>query len=77
MPIYEFECQKCEHWKEILSSKAKKSIKCPNCKGKMKRVMSGSSAHFKGAGFHSTDYPSGREDRIKKEMQKAGYDYDG
>jgi putative FmdB family regulatory protein len=57
MPIYEYECTKCEVVREELQkmSDAPLSI-CPDCGGPVSKVFSKSSFALKGTGFYSTDY---------------------
>ncbi len=57
MPIYEYECTKCGNELEIvhgISEKPKR--KCPDCGGKLKRLISLNSFHLKGTGWYKTDY---------------------
>ena len=58
MPIYEYECLKCNKIFEELQSFSDKDItKCPHCKkSKVKKIISLSSFQLKGDGWYSTDY---------------------
>jgi putative FmdB family regulatory protein len=58
MPIYEYECEKCRHhFEELQPFTDKKTMKCPQCGGKAKRLISeGAGLIFKGSGFYITDY---------------------
>ena len=58
MPTYEYECQKCGHrFEEFQSMKDAPLTKCPECKGKVKRLIgAGAGFLFKGSGFYITDY---------------------
>lgn len=59
MPFYEYECTKCNHHTEIFQKISDKPVsKCEKCKGRMKRLISQSSFHLKGAGWYVTDYAS-------------------
>jgi putative FmdB family regulatory protein len=60
MPTYEYECQKCGHrFDEFQSMTAKPLVRCPKCKGKLKRLIgAGAGFLFKGSGFYATDYRS-------------------
>ena len=60
MPTYEYECQKCGiHFDQFQSITAKPLLKCPTCKGKVKRLIgTGAGIIFKGSGFYATDYRS-------------------
>lgn len=58
MPIYEYECLKCNKIFEELQSFSDKDVtKCPHCKkAKVKKLISLSSFQLKGDGWYSTDY---------------------
>jgi putative FmdB family regulatory protein len=87
MPIYEYECTKCGHQREVWQRITDQSLtKCEHCKGKMRRLISQSSFHLKGTGWYVTDYASkkgtegkkskktetkGAEDTVKKEPSAA------
>lgn len=75
MPTYEYECQKCGHrFEEFQSMKDEPLKKCPQCKGKVKRLIgAGAGLLFKGSGFYITDYrSSGYSDRKKKDAGGGG-----
>jgi len=65
MPTYDYECAKCGHTFEAFQSiSAEPLTKCPECKGKVNRLISaGGGVLFKGSGFYQTDY---RSDGYKK-----------
>jgi putative FmdB family regulatory protein len=57
MPIYEYECTKCGHIEEALQRFSDKPLtKCPQCTGKLHKLISQSSFHLKGSGWYVTDY---------------------
>jgi len=58
MPTYDYACTACGHtFEERQSMAAKPLVKCPKCKGKLKRLIgAGASLIFKGSGFYETDY---------------------
>jgi putative FmdB family regulatory protein len=60
MPTYDYECQKCGHsFEEFQQMSAEPLKKCPECKGKVKRLIgTGAGLLFKGSGFYETDYRS-------------------
>jgi len=59
MPIYEYECEKCGHQKEVLQKFSDPPIaECDACHGKMKKLISQSTFHLKGTGWYVTDYAS-------------------
>lgn len=65
MPIYEFQCEKCNHqfeWFGFISKPFKiESISCEKCNGPTKRILSISNFHLKGKGWYKTDYKKGKE----------------
>ena len=58
MPTYEYKCPKCATVFEVLQKMKDKPVaKCPKCRAKAERQMSGGHGiHFKGTGFYETDY---------------------
>ena len=56
MPIYEYKCAKCGVVEAMQSIKDKPLKKCPNCKGKVERMISSTSFVLKGSGWYATDY---------------------
>ena len=57
MPIYEYECEKCGHIHEIMQKMSDKPLaKCPECSGKLHKLISQSAFHLKGSGWYVTDY---------------------
>ena len=58
MPTYEYECKKCgKRFERFQQISAKPLSKCPDCKGKVRRLISGGGGIiFKGSGFYETDY---------------------
>jgi putative FmdB family regulatory protein len=74
LPTYEYECQKCGHrFEEFQSMKDPPLTKCPQCKGRVKRLIgAGAGFLFKGSGFYITDYrSSGYSEKKKKEAPGA------
>ncbi|MCM8829725.1 MAG: zinc ribbon domain-containing protein [Candidatus Omnitrophica bacterium] len=73
MPTYEYECTKCGHRFEKFQKMTDKPVsKCPECKGKVKRLIGlGGGVIFKGAGFYTTEYRSEEYKRRERE-EKAG-----
>lgn len=68
MPIYEYQCQKCNEVFEIFH-KIDEDCQpaCPKCLGRAKKLISAASFILKGAGFYVNDYPS----QSRKEGKKA------
>jgi len=60
MPTYEYKCQDCGYtFEKFQSMKDKPLEKCPECNGKVQRLIGGGAGIiFKGSGFYATDYRS-------------------
>jgi putative FmdB family regulatory protein len=56
MPIYEYQCQKCGTFEVTQRITEKPLGKCPNCKGRVKKLISNTSFQLKGTGWYVTDY---------------------
>ncbi|HHW20946.1 FmdB family zinc ribbon protein [Thermodesulfovibrio thiophilus] len=57
MPIYEYECLKCHKIHEIIQKISDKPLNnCPECGGKLRKLISQSSFILKGSGWYVTDY---------------------
>ncbi|HSG27999.1 MAG TPA: FmdB family zinc ribbon protein [Candidatus Krumholzibacterium sp.] len=73
MPTYHYECEKCGHEFEIDQSITDEPRKrCPECRGKVFRVIHPVGHILKGSGFYATDYRS--EDFSKKELAEKKSD---
>lgn len=60
MPIYEYECGACGEDHEIIQRMGAGALrKCPGCGAlRLRRKISRSAFHLKGAGWYVTDYAS-------------------
>ncbi len=57
MPAYDFKCKLCGVVVEVTRPGADDSaVPCPACGAETRRVFSPVGVHFKGSGFHNTDY---------------------
>ncbi|MEQ9364102.1 MAG: zinc ribbon domain-containing protein [Leptospirales bacterium] len=58
MPTYTYECKDCgNRYDAFQSMSAAADTECPQCKGRVERVIGGGSGIvFKGSGFYVTDY---------------------
>ncbi len=75
MPIYEYECTKCGNEMEIVHGISEKPRrKCPDCGGRLKRLISLNSFHLKGTGWYKTDYakPEKKPEPEKTSGKEAG-----
>jgi len=76
MPTYEYVCEACGHKFERFQSMTAKPIsRCPECKGKVRKLISGGGGFiFKGGGFYETDYRSSayKEKAAAEKKEKSG-----
>jgi putative FmdB family regulatory protein len=72
MPTYDYECRKCGHRFERFQSIMAAPVKtCPECKGRVARVLSGGAGIiFKGSGFYQTDYKKSAAPATEKSAPK-------
>jgi putative FmdB family regulatory protein len=71
MPIYEYQCQKCGTFEATQRITDKPLAKCPNCKGKVKKLISNTSFQLKGTGWYVTDYARKGQNGDAKSDAKA------
>ena len=57
MPVYEFECT-CGSITEDLVRMGTRSIKCPQCGGRARKIMSACAFELKGGGWYADGYSS-------------------
>jgi len=73
MPLYEYECTKCNRIEEVLQKFSDKPItKCRHCSGKLHKLISQSSFHLKGTGWYVTDYANRSQDTSTPRKKKEG-----
>ena len=57
MPLYEYECDVCDHrFEKIQKFSDPLEDKCPKCGGHVHKLASSPAIQFKGSGFYITDY---------------------
>jgi putative FmdB family regulatory protein len=72
MPIYEYECQKCNARQEVYQKASDKPPKkCAKCGGKLERMISAPAIQFKGSGWYVTDYAGGSKKAAEKAEREA------
>ncbi|MDQ6773302.1 MAG: FmdB family transcriptional regulator [Candidatus Dormibacteraeota bacterium] len=78
MPTYGYRCAKCAHEFEIFQSMSATPLtKCPECGGRLGKMLYPVGVQFKGSGFYTTDYRNGksadgdRSDRESKSEAKS------
>ncbi len=76
MPIYEYECETCQHRFEVMQKFSDKPIKkCTQCAGPVHKVLSPPALVFKGTGWYVTDYA--RPERERARSRKASSEAKG
>jgi len=65
MPIYEYQCSKCDHHLEALQKISDKPLReCPECgRHTLKRLMSAPMFRLAGSGWYETDFKSDKEQK--------------
>ena len=63
MPVYEYECQACKFYAEVMQKVTDAPlIRCPSCgKGSLKKLVSAPVFRLKGSGWYETDFKSDKE----------------
>lgn len=62
MPMYEYQCKKCNEVTEAIQSFSDSPLKkCPLCGGKANKIMSRNTFHLKGSGWYVTDYADNKK----------------
>ena len=78
MPFYEYECQACKFYTEVMQKITEAPLtKCPSCgKRALKKLVSAPVFRLKGSGWYETDFKSAQENKrnlvgTEKEEPKA------
>ena len=71
MPIYEYSCKKCGKQIEVIQKFSDKLLRtCPDCKGRLSKLISRTSFQLKGTGWYVTDYARKTEKKQKSSESK-------
>ncbi len=71
MPIYEYECRKCNAHVEVMQKMTDKPLtKCIKCGGRLEKQWSSTSFQLKGTGWYVTDYAA-KKSEAKSETSEA------
>jgi putative FmdB family regulatory protein len=66
MPIYEYRCDE-GHAVEVMQAMSEDALtECPECGAPTRRVLHSPAIHFKGSGFHNTDYGTRSANKAKQ-----------
>ena len=72
MPIYEYECRKCQAHTEAFQKVSDKPLtRCKKCGGRLEKVISAPAIQFKGSGWYVTDYSNKATKSEKSESEPA------
>ena len=65
MPFYEYECQACKFYTEVMQKISDRPLtRCPSCgKRRLKKLVSAPVFRLKGGGWYETDFKSDREEK--------------
>ena len=79
MPLYEYQCDSCQHRFEVIQKYSDARVDtCPKCGGTVKRLLSSPAIQFKGSGWYITDYAkrsgtdSGKESKSSEGESGSG-----
>ena len=72
MPLYEYQCTKCKHRFEKIQKFSDPEVKkCPECGGKVEKLLSATAVQFKGSGWYVTDYAKKGGTSAKSESSES------
>ena len=74
MPIYEYECRKCGHRFERIQKFSDRRVRtCPECKGRVERLVHAPAIQFKGSGWYVNDYSdAGKKKAAAAKKESSG-----
>ncbi|WP_062066335.1 FmdB family zinc ribbon protein [Cellvibrio sp. OA-2007] len=74
MPIYEYQCEACNHNLEALQKLSDAPlVDCPACgKAALKKQISAAGFRLAGGGWYETDFKSGKKKNIAGDSGSAG-----
>ncbi len=72
MPFYEYECQSCKFYTELMQKISDPPlVKCPSCgKRTMQKLVSAPVFRLKGSGWYETDFKSDKEGKRNLAMER-------
>ena len=71
MPIYEYQCEKCGPFEVTQRITDAPLRRCPECRSKVRKLISQTSFQLKGSGWYVTDYAS-KGGNSDKKSEKPG-----
>ena len=71
MPLYEYECDSCQHRFEVIQKFSDALVDtCPKCGSAVQKLMSSPAFQFKGSGWYITDYA--KKDSLPRQKPPGG-----
>jgi len=71
MPIYEYRCEN-GHLFEVMQSMSEDALtECIECGAPVQKVLHSPAIHFKGSGFHNTDYGTRKSNKAKAAAESS------
>jgi putative FmdB family regulatory protein len=80
MPIYEYQCQQCQHYHEVLQKISEPELSdCPACHTpNLKKLVSAAGFQLKGTGWYVTDFrDKGQANKSDSKKPAASQDTTG
>jgi putative FmdB family regulatory protein len=76
MPIYEYQCQSCQHQLEALQKMSADPLRdCPACgEEQLKKKVSAAAFRLKGGGWYETDFKTGDKKNLASTGGKESVD---
>ena len=73
MPIYEYQCDSCDHKMEKLQKIKDDPLKeCPECnEPSLKKLVSAAAFRLKGAGWYETDFKTGSKKNVSGDSEAS------
>ena len=74
MPIYEYQCQSCQHQLEVLQKISEDRLRdCPACgEPALNKKVSAAAFRLKGSGWYETDFKTGDKKNLAGDSAKSG-----
>jgi putative FmdB family regulatory protein len=74
MPIYEYQCQSCQHELEALQKVSETPlVDCPDCgEPELRKKISAAAFRLKGGGWYETDFKSSGQKNLAGDAGKDG-----
>ena len=78
MPIYEYKCQNCGHFFDVLQRISEEPLSdCPKCKkDALKKLVSAPNFRLKGEGWYETDFKKDRRKNLAENKEEKTSDKD-